>query len=322
MSTLGRLEQVTNLRSQWPDEARHFTPWLAQDENLALIGEALGFGNEWLERIEVEASVGSFSADILCQDTGAENSFVIIENQFGPTDHDHLGKLLTYAAGREAKTVIWIAERIRDEHRAAIDLLNSATNDDFQFFALEIELWRIADSPVAPRFNVIAKPNNWSRHVKRVRSSEGLSDLKKQYIRYWEAFATKLSEADTPLRPQKAGPRQWMNLSIGRSGFNVTASLNNQRQHLQATLEVFHEDADEYFDALSEQQEEIESSLGFNLNWQQLPKRKSARIGIKKSDTNPTDETDWPAQHAWLVSHLTALHSAFHDRVKALDATP
>src|SRR5688500_16692480 len=141
MSTLGRLQSV-DLRSVWASECTHFTPWLAQAENLELIGEAIGVE---LELEAQEKRVGPFRADILCKDT-ITNSWVLIENQIEPTDHCHLGQLLTYAAGLQAATIVWVAGKVREEHRAALDWLNEITGERFNFFGLEIELWRIGDS--------------------------------------------------------------------------------------------------------------------------------------------------------------------------------
>lgn len=135
---LDRLQQL-DVRNAWVNEASEFTPWLARQENLDLLGETLGLS---LEPESVEQEVGSFRADIVCRDTNVEST-VLIENQLVSSDHDHLGKLLTYAAGLNAKTVIWVVTQIRDEHRAALDWLNAITPDDYRFFGLEIELWRI-----------------------------------------------------------------------------------------------------------------------------------------------------------------------------------
>lgn len=168
---LGRLQKV-NLREVWLSEAGNFTPWLAQEENLSLLGEAIGIE---LELESQETGVGPFRADILCKDTATDN-WVLIENQLERTDHTHLGQLITYAAGLNAVTVVWIAERFTEEHRAALDWLNERTDEHINVFGLEIELWRIGDSPVAPKFNIISQPNDWSRTIKQAASSGEMSE--------------------------------------------------------------------------------------------------------------------------------------------------
>src|SRR5438132_14411087 len=160
VASLGRLKKV-DLREVFSSEAGDFTPWLAQEENLSLLGETIGID---LELEAQEKDVGPFRADILCKDTATE-SWVLVENQLERTDHTHLGQLLTYAAGLQAVTIVWIAPRFTDEHRATLDWLNEITDDRFNFFGLEIELWRIGTSPVAPKFNVVSQPNDWSKTV-------------------------------------------------------------------------------------------------------------------------------------------------------------
>ena len=158
---LGRLEKIDDLRDVWKSEATDFTPWLAQ--NLALLGDAIGLD---LELEGQELGVGPFRADILCKDT-TSSAWVLIENQLERTDHTHLGQLMTYAAGLDAATIVWVAQRFTDEHRAALDWLNRITADGFHFFGLEVELWKIGESAIAPKFNVICKPNDWAKSVTR-----------------------------------------------------------------------------------------------------------------------------------------------------------
>jgi len=132
-NNLGRLEAV-DLRNIWTSEAGEFTPWLAEENNLALLGETIGIE---LELEAQEKNVGPFRADILCKDT-ANGHWVLIENQLERTDHTHLGQLMTYAAGLKAVTIVWIAHHFTEEHRAALDWLNEITDDRFNFFGLEI----------------------------------------------------------------------------------------------------------------------------------------------------------------------------------------
>lgn len=161
---LGRIESVP-VREVWKHEAQDFTKWLAREENLSMLGEACGLD---LELVDTESAVGSFAVDIFAQESGTGRK-VVIENQLEDTNHDHLGKIITYAAGKNADAVIWIVARARDEHRQAIEWLNSHTDDDCSFFLVEIEAWRIGDSPVAPRFNVVESPNEWARAEKAIR---------------------------------------------------------------------------------------------------------------------------------------------------------
>ncbi|MFO0864561.1 MAG: hypothetical protein U0744_07915 [Gemmataceae bacterium] len=177
---LGRLERA-ELRTAWSSESSDFTPWLAKEENIRLLGETIGI------ELEVEAEetgVGPFRADILCKDT-INGSWVLIENQLERTDHTHLGQLITYAAGLHAVTIVWVAARFTEEHRAALDWLNEVTSEDILFFGLEVELWRIGDSPLAPKFNIVSSPNDWTRSVADARKAieQGeLSESRKRYL--------------------------------------------------------------------------------------------------------------------------------------------
>jgi hypothetical protein len=183
---LGKLIPV-ELREIWKSESQDFTPWLAQEENLKLLGETIGLE---LQLEAQEKQVGAFWADILCKDLETDN-WVLIENQLGRTDHKHLGQIITYAAGLNAKTLIWISDQITDDHRAAIDWLNQNTNSGLNFFAIEIELWRIGNSDIAPKFNLVSKPNDWTKTVSEsagnLQSGEN-STTKQTQLEFWVAF--------------------------------------------------------------------------------------------------------------------------------------
>ena len=182
---LGKLEKVKDLRSVWKHEANDFTKWLAKEENLNTLSEEIGID---IELVSTEAKTGSFSTDILAVEANTNNR-IIIENQLEATNHDHLGKIITYASGHDAKTIIWIVKEAREEHRQAIDWLNEHTDEEINIFLCKIELWRIGDSAVAPKFQIVSSPNNWSKTVKRSISNEMTSTKMLQYD-YW----TKVKE--------------------------------------------------------------------------------------------------------------------------------
>jgi hypothetical protein len=191
------MERV-DLRAIWTSESGDFTPWLAKEENLRLLGEAIGME---LECEAQEKDVGPFRADILCKETNSDH-WVLIENQLERTDHTHLGQLLTYAAGLKAVTIVWIANTFTEEHRAALDWLNEITDERFSFFGLEIELWRIENSPVAPKLNIVCKPNDWSKQATQAAEGE-LSETSQLYREYWQAFKEYLEETKSPIGMRK-----------------------------------------------------------------------------------------------------------------------
>ena len=164
---LASIEQG-DLREVWPSEATNFTPWLA--ENIEMLGEALGID---LEVQSTEVAIGPFSLDILAREPGADRA-VAIENQLEETDHEHLGKLITYAGGSDARIVIWIAADFRDKHRQALDWLNQRSDDETEFFGVTVEIWKIDDSRPAPHFRIVAAPNHWSKPASCITSHRNL----------------------------------------------------------------------------------------------------------------------------------------------------
>lgn len=319
-NALGRLARV-DLRDIWISEASDFTPWLAREENLAVLGETLGID---LELEAQEKAVGPFRADILCKDIGT-GSWVLVENQLERTDHGHLGQLLTYASGLEAVTIIWIAARFTEEHRSTLDWLNKITDESFRFFGLEVELWRIGDSPAAPKFNVVSKPNDWSRSVAqaaRAIDEADLTETRKMQLDYWSALHAALNavEGGAVSGNRKAQPQSWMNYSIGRTEFALGVATNRYKQWVRAELYVSGAQADAHFHLLQAQKDVIEQKLGYPLQWEHLPSRRDCRIAVYLEDTNAEDRADWPRQHRWLAEKLNDMHRAFCEPVRVLNA--
>ena len=306
-SKFGKMERVP-LSLGWKHEAYDFTPWLASEEGLELLQEALDM------ELEVEATekfVGPFKADILAKRTDTtDDHWVLIENQLEKTDHKHLGQLLTYAAGLDAATIVWVAENFAEEHRAALDWLNDITSDKFEFFGLEVELWQIEGSPPAPMFNIIAKPNEWSREVKQ-KADSSMSDLKQQQQRYWQGVRAKLLEKKSKVRPQKAQPQSWTTYAIGRSDIWLGTCVNSQKKNIWTELCFNGPPGKVWFDELEAHRAEIEGKIGSSLSWQRLDGKKQSRIALYLEGADPTNQEDWPRQHAWLVEKLELFREAF-----------
>lgn len=304
---LGKVVRV-NVREAWLNEASHFTPWLASPDGLELLQDALGMD------LEVEATeqfIGPFRADILAKRTDTpDEHWVLIENQLEKTDHRHLGQLLTYAAGLKAATIVWVAQDFAEEHRAALDWLNDITSEDYQFFGLQIELWQIGGSDPAPMLNVLSEPNEWSREVQH--SAEGtVSDLKQQQLRYWQALRTMLLERGSPVKPRGAKARHYANYSIGRSGTWISALVNSQRKTVGVEFALRGPPGKVWFDELLAHKSAIEEAIGLPLDWQRLDGKKMCRIVVQRDGADPTDEAQWPAQHAWLIAQLENFRKVF-----------
>jgi len=313
MSKLGRLKKI-NLRKHWEREDTHFTPWLAEEENITLLGEAIGMELEVQDR---EAKVGPFKADILCKNV-ADNSLVVIENQLEKTDHSHLGQLLTYAAGSNAVTLAWIVESFTEEHRAALDWLNRVTDEYIQFFGLEIELWKIGDSLPAPKFNIVVKPNDWSKSVKEAAeaSRAKLTTGQQLQVDYWRSFAEFISKRKTTFKPPKPYPSNWMGYGIGRAGANLITVFN--RNEAAITIETNNYDHPAWFHLLNADSEAIQSKLGFPLSWEERPDNKYAFIRVSQ-EIDAASVDDWPKIHQWMLEKMEAMRRVFGPRVKKLN---
>jgi len=292
---LSSLEKV-DLRTYWKNEARDFTPWLA--EYIHLLGDAIG---QDLEVETQEKDVGPFSADILCRNTITKN-WVLVENQLERTDHTHLGQLITYAAGLEAVTIVWIADRFTDEHRAALDWLNEITDEKFEFFGIKMELWKIGESPMAPKFDLICRPNDWTRSIKRkVHVISELSETRQTYLAYWTAYREYMEE-NSHIRCQKPAPQNYTGHAIGRSGFWLSpvastwdSDTKSSTPLIRMEMVIDHLEAKAFFAKLEEQRKEIEEEVGEQLTWYNLSEAKVCRIYVRKS-VDIMNREDWP-QH-------------------------
>lgn len=311
MEKLGRIERV-DLRSIWTSEDKHFTPWLAQSENLEILGETLGIE---LELEAQEKDVGPFRADILCKNTAEKESWVVIENQIEKTDHKHLGQLLTYASGLKASTIVWISAQFCEEHRAALDWLNQLTDKSVRFFGLEVELWKIGDSPAAPRFNIVCQPNDWEntvRHAAEILSDDEATPSQNLRIKYWSAFRAYLQENKSKLRPQKPSRDHWYSFGIGTSRAHTAALIITRENKIGVELTINSEDAKAIFNDLIQHKEDVEAIIGSPLDWREMLDKKASRILLFNS-IDPYDEATWPQQFAWLQENLERFDRAFRN---------
>lgn len=312
MKALGKIDYV-ELRQIWSDEARDFTPWLATTEGLSLLGEAI---NEELELIQIEARVGPFNADVLCQVVGEEGHLVVIENQFGKTDHDHLGKLITYASGLKARTLVWIADVFTDEHRQAIDWLNETKGENVRFFALQIFAIKIGDSLPAPQLKVVSSPNVWAQSVRETTDTE-LSVTKLDQQKFWEETRDYFKLKKSTLSLREPRPQHWYDIAIGRSNFNIALTINTQLERVGCELYLRGSQAKQAFDLLAQNKEQFEKELGYNLEWQRLDTKEACRIKIYK-EGSIYNSVQRQELKEWLYVSVEQFHKVFSPAVKAL----
>ena len=283
------------LRTVWKHEAIHFTQWLALPENLELLAETIGID---LINAQTEVGVGQFNVDILAEDENGHK--VVIENQLENTNHDHLGKLITYASGLQAEVCIWVVARARQEHEQAINWLNENTTGSANFFLIEVEAWKIGDSLPAPRFNIVAKPNDWAKTIKQQGSGGNkVTDLKLQQQAFWEKLREYGEQNGKLVRNwRKALPQHWYNIGIGSTRAKLAAKVNTQELYVGLELYIYQDK--ELFYELQAKKSVIESKLGYVVDWQELPERKASRIIVTKSG-NIQDESEQDELIAWLV---------------------
>lgn len=308
---LGKLERL-DPRTHWAREDSEFTPWLAEEPNIQLLGETIGLE---LEVAEQEANVGPYRADILCR-SPQDSSFVLIENQLEATDHTHLGQILTYASGLDAVTMVWITHHFTEEHRAALDWLNRITAEGFNFFGLEIELWRIGDSLAAPKFNVVAQPNDWR---KAVRSTAGGGNTTAEKLRYqfWSALSEHMGVRSSRLRRIRPHTDSWVQWGIGRAGITKGASCSVRNKNVSVWLDLAGPSGKSWFRQLQAHREGIESKLG-PLVWQEKPQHQASGITVRHGG-DIADQACWPEIFDWILERLEAFDQVFRPLVKRLE---
>jgi len=291
---LAQLKRV-DLRIVWQHEASEFTKWLAKKENLALLSDEIGIE---ISLVQTEASVGKFHVDILAEEENTGRK-IVIENQLESTNHDHLGKLITYAAGFDAEIIIWIVKDVRDEHKQAIDWLNEHTDEQANFFAIKMEVWQISDSPFAPKFQVISQPNDWAKAVKTGPTKSGLSDTKIMQLEFWTDLKKFGQEKSTKLRFRKPYPQHWYDLSIGSSKAHLALICDTQNNQLRCELYI--PDDKELYRNLEAHKTEIENELEYDLEWMLLEGKKASRIRtITKADISRSGK--WEEYFYWLIA--------------------
>jgi hypothetical protein len=302
---LGKLKSV-DLREFWKHEALNFAKWLSEPEHIAMLSDEVGIE---IEVTQVEASVGRYNVDILAKEENS-NRKIIIENQLESANHDHLGKLITYAAGHEASYIIWIVKDVREEHRQAIDWLNEHTDEDTNFFLATIELWQIGESDPAPKFTVICRPNQWQRSVRTSVQSGDVSDTKTKQLEFWEQLKAFTAEKFPQLKMRTPQPQHWFNISIGRSDCHLSMIVDSQKN--QVRCELYIPDSKELFKSLYASKDSIEKDLNVAeaLNWQELEGKKASRISILRS-FDFDNQSQWLGAFKWLAENAITFKRVF-----------
>lgn len=305
---LGKLTEV-NIRELWRHEQYDFSEWLSKDENLEMLSDEIGLT---LTDISKEVFVGSYRCDLVAKDE-TSGIKVIIENQLEATNHDHLGKLITYASGLDANVIIWIVKEAREEHRSAIEWLNNNTNKDISFFLMEIHAYKIEDSVPAPKFVIIEKPNDFVKTANASINNRELSKSQAERLNFWNRFNEVLISKNKPFNVRKATTDHWYDVALGTSEAHISITLVNKMKSIG--IEVYINDNKELFDKLYSEAETIQDELNFTMEWQRLDNKKASRIiyYISGLDFNNHDNYDELINE--VIDKVIAIRDSFRNRL-------
>lgn len=306
---VGKLEPVP-LREIWPNEARDFTTWLA--ENLDFLGEVLQLE---LSLVEQEASAGSFSADILAEDAGG--NMVIIENQLEPTNHDHLGKLITYVSNLDAKAAIWVAKQPRPEHEQAVHWLNEMVPADMAFHLVKIEAYRIGDSPPAPFFSLVAGPSAEARQAGAQKKDQAERHALRE--EFWAQLLERAQKRTSLHARRSPTTDSWLNAGSGLSG--VVFQYRIRMEDAQIGLRIRRDtekESRQIFDGIYANKDEIEHVFGKELDWQPQEGLKMSIIQYVIPGGGLKDKGRWAQIHDAMVDAMVRLEKALKPMIRRL----
>ena len=306
MSTvkIGKLTEV-DVRDLWKHEQYDFSNWLAKEENIKLLDDEIGLT---LMDINKEVYIGSYRCDLVAKDE-TTGQIVIIENQLEATNHDHLGKIITYAAGLDAKTIVWIVKEAREEHKAAIEWLNNNSSEEIGFFLIELHAYKINDSLPAPMFKVVEKPNNFTKTSKQNYSDKELNQSQNERLMFWEEFNTVIVSKGKPFSVRKPTIDHWYDVAIGTSEAHLAINLINKENKI--VLELYILDNKKLFDHLYEDKEKIENTLQMNFSWERLDGKKASRIKHDVLGLDFSDHSNYPQLMDECIEKILKMRDVF-----------
>ena len=284
---IGRLQEV-DVRELWKHEQYDFSKWLSKDENIEYLNDILGLT---LVDIDKEVFVGPYRCDLVAKDE-TSGITVVIENQLEATNHDHLGKIITYASGLNASVVVWIVKEAKEEHRSAIEWLNNNTATGINFFLIEIHAYKIGDSEPAPKCEVVEKPNDFIKQSKGNSADKELNRSQSERLIFWEQFNQVVASRGKPFNLRKATTDHWYDVAIGTSEAHIAIDLISKRNYI--VVELYIHDSKEMFDRLVQNKDDIETALGFEMVWDRLDSKKASRIKYRIPGLDFDDHSNYP----------------------------
>ena len=301
---LGKIKEV-DIRSVWAHEQYDFSKWLAEEENIQTLGDTLNLS---LTDVNTEQFVGSYRCDIICKDELTGKS-VLIENQLEQTNHDHLGKIITYASGLDASVVVWIVANAREEHASAIEWLNKHTDDDVSFFLLEVHAYTISDSDPAPMFKIIEQPNDFVKMVKTVAQKGELNETQNKRLQFWTEFNDVIEQRGKPFNKHKATADHWYSIAVGSSQCHISIDLVNKEHRIRVGMWI--DDNKELYDEMLSHKDEIEAAAGIKYEWDRLDSKKAAVICTYIQGLNFNKQDNYPELMNKAIDLVITMRDAF-----------
>lgn len=304
---IGTLKEV-DIRELWKHEQYDFSNWLAKEENITYLNEILGLT---LVDVNKETYVGSYRCDLVAVDE-TDGTKVIIENQLEISNHDHLGKIITYASGLDAQVIVWIVKQAREEHRSAIEWLNNNTNKRVNFFLIELHAYKIGDSDPAPKFEVVEQPNDFIKGSKNTPSGNNeMNKSQGERLTFWNMFNDEILAHGKPFNVRKATTDHWYDVAIGNSNCHLSITLVNSDSFVG--LELYIGNNKELFDALYENKDKIESETGMIFDWQRLDDKKASRVLYKMPGLNFDDHSNYHELMDEIITRIITMRTVFKD---------
>ena len=306
---LGKLKEI-DIRKVWAHEQYDFSKWLASESNIQELGDVLNLS---LTNVETEKFVGNYRCDILCQDE-LTGKTVLIENQLEATNHDHLGKIITYASGLNAAVIVWIVAEAREEHASAIEWLNKHTNEDVSFFLLEIHAYTIGNSEPAPQFRIVQQPNDFVKTVKALSHTNGLNETQAKRVEFWTQFNDVIDKRGKPFNKRKATSDHWYDVAVGSSQCHISIELVNKEHKIRVALYI--NDNKGLFDMLKEHQAEIEEVAGIKLLWARMDGRKVSGISTDIMGLDFNKQENYPELMNEIIDKVLTIKQSFTPYIK------
>jgi hypothetical protein len=296
---LGKLSSV-NLREVWEHESLDFSVWLANQNNFTLLCEAVGID---MEVIDLEVEVGKYRIDILAKESYSDEK-IIIENQLEITDHDHLGKIVTYAAGLDAKYIIWIVKNARDEHLKAVQWLNENLGDEICIFLIKLELWRVDNSKPAPSFDILVKKNSWVEKLRaknnNISPGEKYKNSHYEHLDFWNCFKNYSANDKSLPKSYSPRPQHWLSFSIKNKYGHVSAILNKQKDLIG--VDFFIKENKDFYSFMLEYLKKHKSPYENQIVFYEASKASGYRVFLKCN--NIFDKNKEIEYFDWLIKNL------------------